>query len=56
MAEALAENGKDRISIFSDVIENGIESRLEMEDGILSLIQAGFEAAQAGAFQDVDEF
>ena len=57
MADKLEENGKDRISAFSDVIENGIESRLEMEDGILALIQAGVEAAQAGAFQgDVDEF
>lgn len=57
MADTLEENGKDRISVFSDVIENGIESRLEMEDGILALIQAGFEAAQAGAFQgEVDEF
>ena len=57
MADTLEESGKDRISVFSDVIENGIESRLEMEDGILALIQAGFEAAQAGAFQgDVDEF
>lgn len=55
MADMLAESGKDRISIFSDVIENGIESRLEMEDGILALIQVGFEAAQAGAFQG-DEF
>ena len=57
MADTLEENGKDRISVFSDVIENGLESRLEMEDGILALIQAGFEAAQSGAFQgDVDEF
>lgn len=57
MADTLEESGKDRISVFSDVIENGIESRLEMQDGILALIQAGFEAAQAGAFQgDVDEF
>ena len=57
MAGILEESGKDRISVFSDVIENGIESRLEMEDGILALIQAGFEAAQAGAFQgEVDEF
>ena len=51
MADTLEESGKDRISVFSDVIENGIESRLEMEDGILALIQAGFEAAQSGAFQ-----
>jgi hypothetical protein len=57
MAAMLEENGKDRLSFFSDVIENGVESRFEMQDGILSLIQAGFEAAQAGAFQgDVDEF
>jgi hypothetical protein len=57
MAGTLEESGKDRISVFSDVIENGIESRLEMDDGILALIQAGFEAAQSGAFQgDVDEF
>ncbi len=57
MADKLEENGKDRISVFSDVIENGLESRLEMEDGILALIQAGFEAVQSGAFQgDVDEF
>lgn len=57
MADTLEENGKGRISVFSNVIENGIESRLEMEDGILALIQAGFEAAQSGAFQgEVDEF
>ena len=57
MAETLEENSSDSISVFSDVIENGLESRLEIEDGILALIKAGFEAAQAGAFQgDVDEF
>ena len=57
MAETLEESGKDRISMFSNVIENGIDSRAEMQDGILALISAGVKAAQAGAFQgDVDEF
>ena len=57
MADTLEESGKDRISVFSDLIDNGIESRFEMQDGILALIQDGFEAAQAGAFQgDLDEF
>ena len=57
MAETLEESGKDRISVFSNVIENGVESRFEMQDGILALISAAVKAAQAGAFQgDVDEF
>ena len=57
MVDVLEESGKDRISVFSDVIENGIESRIEMQDGILALIKTGAEAFQSGAFQsETDEF
>ena len=57
MLDVLEESGKDRISVFSDVIENGIESRVEMQDGILGLVKAAAEAVQSGAFQnEIDEF
>lgn len=48
MAEALKESGNDRISMTSNLIENGIKMRFEMQDGILGLIKVGVEAFQGG--------
>jgi hypothetical protein len=50
MATQLQENGGDRISMTSDTIENGIQMRFEMQDGILSLIKVGFESMGQGGF------
>ncbi len=38
MADKLAEGGKDRISITTDAIENGMKMRFEIEDGFLESI------------------
>ena len=48
MADSLAEAGKDRIRITSNLIENGGTMRFEMQDGILGLIKVGFEAFSQG--------
>jgi hypothetical protein len=47
MAEKLKENGRDRISISGKAIDNGVVTRLEIQDGFLSLIQIA--AQQFGA-------
>ena len=52
LAEQLAENGGDGLRIYGKHIPNGSFSRFEMEDGILSLIKAGYEAAQEQGFGD----
>ncbi|MEL7497597.1 MAG: hypothetical protein AAFN77_08300 [Planctomycetota bacterium] len=54
MADKLAEVGKDRISVVTNLIENGTHTRFEMQDGILSLIKVGFESFQGGGFPDDD--
>ena len=46
LAEQLSENGGDGIRIYGKYIPNGSFTRFEMEDGILSLIKSGYEAAQ----------
>ena len=38
MAEKLAANGRDRISFVMNAIENGLEMRFEVQDGLLELI------------------
>ena len=48
MAEAMEANGQDRMSMTSRLIEDGMAMRFEMQDGILSLIKAGFESMQGG--------
>ncbi|MFK7766209.1 MAG: hypothetical protein AB8B55_03120 [Mariniblastus sp.] len=55
MAAALEAAGKDRVSMTADLIENGINVRFEMQDGILSLIKVGFEAASGGGFAPSDD-
>jgi hypothetical protein len=52
MAEKLAENGGDRVRMYSKAIKNGSFSRFEMQDGILSLIKAGYQAAQGELNED----
>ena len=55
MAEALKEAGNDRIQMSSNLIENGVKMRFEMQDGILGLIKVGVDAFQGGgAFPDDD--
>ena len=52
MAEQLSENGGDLMRGYSKHVPNGIFTRLEMQDGILSLIKIGYEAAQGGFDND----
>ena len=54
MADKLAEVGKDRISVVTNLIENGTHSRFEMQEGILSLIKVGVESFQSGGFPEND--
>ena len=59
MATTLENEKTGRITIWSKAIPNGIETKIEAQDGILGLIKEGFEAYQQGAFQDeveLDEF
>lgn len=57
MAAELEEKGTDQIRAVSNVIENGISSKFTMQEGILSLIKVGVEAAQQGGFDGgFDEF
>ena len=51
MAKALKEAGNDKVSVVSNLIENGLTMRFEMEDGILGLIKVGYDAMQ-GNFDD----
>ena len=53
MADAMEENGQDRIRMTSRLIDNGMAMRIEMQDGILSLIKVGVESMQ-GAFPGND--
>lgn len=46
LVERLGEVGRDKITIYSKGVENGLFTRMEMEDGILSLIQDAVSAAQ----------
>lgn len=46
LAEQLTENGGDMIRAYGKHIPNGSFTRFEMQDGILSLIKSGYEAAQ----------
>ena len=48
MAAELEANGKDRISMKSNQIDNGVTMRFEMQDGILALIKVGFESMGGG--------
>lgn len=50
MAEKLEDEGNQSLRITSDVIENGQKTRLELQDGILSLIQVGASGFGGGGF------
>jgi hypothetical protein len=58
MASTLETNNTGRITIWSKPIPNGIDTNIEIQDGILALIKEGFDAYQQGAFQggQLDEF
>ena len=59
MAETLENDKTGRMTIWSKAIPNGIETNIEVQDGILALVKEGFDAYQQGAFQgndDPDEF
>jgi len=45
--EKMKEVGRDKITIYSKAIENGVFTRMEMEDGPLSLIQGAIQGFQA---------
>ncbi len=48
LVEKLEEVGRDKITIYMKPIENGAFTRMEMEDGPLSLIQQGFSGMGGG--------
>ena len=48
LADAMEENGDDRLRMTTDSINNGFKMRFEMQDGILSLIKSGIEGMGAG--------
>ena len=54
LSAKLEEVGKDRIRVISNLIDNGVSTRFEMQDGILSLIKVGVESFQAGGFPEDD--
>jgi len=59
MASTLEGEKTGRITAWSKPIKNGIETKFEVQDGILALIKEGFDAYQQGAFQGdggLDEF
>ena len=56
MAEQLAQNGKDRISVVSDMVDNGMKMRFEMQDGILSLISVAAQSMGQGFAPGNDDF
>ena len=48
MATALETAGNDRVSMTANLIDNGINMRFEMQDGILGLIKVGVETMGGG--------
>jgi len=55
MADALEEAGNDRLRLTSNMIDNGVKMRYELQDGVLGLIKVGWDAFQGGgAFPDDD--
>ena len=59
MAATLESDKTGRITVWSKPVTNGIETSVEVQDGILSLIKEIFDAYQQGAFEgngDMDEF
>lgn len=54
MYNQLAESGNDRIRISTENIENGFRTRLEIQDGILSLIKVAVDSF-TGGFEDFDD-
>jgi hypothetical protein len=56
LADAMEENGEDRLRMTTDSIDNGFKMRFEMQDGILSLIKSGIEGmgANGGGFPGGD--
>ena len=55
MAAALKESGNDRVSMTSNLIENGIGMQFELQDGILGLIKVGFDSMQGGGGGGFDD-
>lgn len=56
MAEKLTEAGNDRIAMTSSLKENGMKMRLDVQDGVLKLIQAAQESMGQGFGPDEDDF
>lgn len=48
MAEKLSEVGRDRIRVVSRCVDKGLQTRLEIQDGILALIGVAAEQMQQG--------
>ena len=50
MADALAEGGRDRLQYELKPLKNGFSVRMDLQDGVLELIQVATEAmSQLGA-------
>jgi hypothetical protein len=54
LIEKLKEVGRDKITAYSKPIENGVFSRIEMEDGPLALIQTAVTGFQQAMGADSD--
>ena len=46
LVEKMTEVGRDKMTVYSKAVENGLFTRMEMEDGPLSLIQGAFQGFQ----------
>ena len=50
LVEKLSEVGRDKMTVYSKAIENGLFTRMEMEDGPIELIQSAIEEVGAPEF------
>jgi hypothetical protein len=52
MAKKLMTDGNDRVRISSNYVENGYNTRFELQDGILSLIKVAQESFSGGGMDE----
>jgi hypothetical protein len=55
MSKKLLTDGNDRVRLSSEYIENGYRGRLEIQDGLLSLIKVAQESFSGGGLEDEEE-
>lgn len=56
MSKKLLANGNDRVRVTSNYIQNGYNARMEVQDGILSLIKVAQEGFSGGGLEDEEDF